>query len=810
MHISYRWLGRHVDLTGISPQKVVEDLTLSTAEVEGLTRFLPHLSKTVVGHVVQRDKHPDADKLSVCKVDVGTSELQQIVCGAPNVAAGQKVCVALSGTELPGDVKIKKSKIRGVESNGMICSERELGLGDEHDGIWVLPASAHVGKPVAEELGFDDWVIEIDNKSLTHRPDLWGHRGLAGEIAAMHGLALKPLSFEMPATGNARPYPVRIETVGCSRYLALPLDGVAAKRSPDWLRALLFAVGQRPIDVLVDVSNFVMLDIAQPNHVFDRSRLSPEGIVVRNARSGETMKTLDGIERKLTVSDMLITSGGNPVALAGVMGGEGSKVEAGTRSLLLEVAAFHPGTVRKASQRLALRTDSSARFEKSLDPTLPLKAAAHFVHTLKELAPELSLPAPITDVGEWKDPARTIRLRTERVRALLGADITDARISSILASLSFGVKGSGGTLEVQVPSARATKDITIEQDLVEEVGRIHRYGNIPEQVLVANIAPPPRDARWKRRMMVRAIQDRLSGAARFHETMSYSFVGDELLAQLGETNPHVAVVNPVAEGFSKIRRSVMPSVLAAAAANRRHRADVHLFEIGKGYLPEHANEYGEPREVHECALVLCSAPPAKDARFDDNALLRLRGIVDDLVRALRLLPIAWTIDATPFSWAHPRMALVGSAGDEGQQVARLAALEPKVRRTLGLTGELESDAACALLSIDALLQCTPREGGYTPIPKFPAVKVDVAIATASATNSGALVAAIEKSGKGLVRGVELFDLYTGDRLGPDRKSLAYHVDLASDQKTLSEAEVQKFLERLERELTALGAELRKV
>jgi phenylalanyl-tRNA synthetase beta chain len=811
MHISYRWLGRHVDLAGISPQRVAEDLTLSTAEVEGLERFLPHLSKIVVGSVVERAKHPDADKLSVCRVDVGLGELQTIVCGAPNVAAGQKVGVALPGTDLPGDVKIKKSKIRGVESAGMICSERELGLGDEHHGIWVLPAEARVGKPVAEELGLDDWVIEIDNKSLTHRPDLWGHRGIAGEIAAMHLRKLKPLSFEMPPTGNGQPFPVRIESKGCSRYIAVPIDGVSARRSPDWLRALLFAVGQRPIDLLVDVSNFVMLDLGQPNHVFDRGHLSPEGILVRNARSGETMKTLDGVERKLTTGDMLICSGDEPVALAGVMGGEGSKVAEGTRTLLLEVAAFHPATVRRTSQRLGLRTDSSARFEKSLDPTLPMKAAAHFVHLLKELEPALALPAPITDVGTWKDSARTITLRTERVRDLLGADVSDTEIADILQRLGFGVKGHAGELEVGVPSARATKDITIEQDLVEEVGRIHRYGSIPEAELIASIAPPPRDEAWTRRMLVRKLQDRLAGGARFRETLSYSFVGDEMLAKIGDANePHVSVINPVAEGFSKVRRSVMPSLLAALAFNRRQRDVVKLFEIGKGYLPEHANERGEPREVHELGLVWATPPTAKDARFDASCFARLQGAVEDLVASAGFDRVRWSrCDRAP-RWAHPGRALEGRVDESGPVIATLAALEPRLAKNLGLAGELASDAACALVSIDALLAAPRAKSSFTPIPKFPPVKVDIAVAVAKETPSGTLVTAIEKSGKGLVSSVELFDLYTGDSVGAGKKSLAYHVLLQSDAKTLTEQEVHKFLERVERALHEIGAELRKV
>lgn len=812
MHISYRWLARHVDLHGISPQRVADDLTLSTAEVEGLERVLPQLSDVVVGHVVKREKHPDAEKLSYCQVDVGGAETLGIVCGATNVAAGQRVAVAKIGTTLPGDVKIKKSKIRGVESCGMICSERELGLGDEHDGIWVLPADALVGQPVAAALGVEDWVIEIDNKSLTHRPDLWGHRGIAGEIAAMHLRQLKPLQLELPPTLRGTPFPVRIESKGCARYVAVPIDGVAPGRSPDWLRLLLLAVGQRPIDLLVDLSNFVMLDLGQPNHVFDRTRLSPEGIVVRNARAKETMRTLDGVVRALTTDDMLICSGDEPVALAGVMGGEGSKVAPETRSLLLEVATFQPATVRRTAQRLALRTDSSARFEKNLDPTLPAKAAAHFIHLLREMQPGLVLPAPATDAGDWTDPARTIQLRGDRVRARLGIDVSDTEIADILKRLGFGVERSNEELSVRVPSARATKDISIEEDLVEEVGRIHRYGNVPEQTLVSEIAPPSRDAAWQRRMLVRVVQDRLAGAARFHETLSYSFVPDEMLARLKLSDvDHVAVVNPVAEGLSKIRRSVLPSLLVALEGNRRHHAEVRLFEIGKGYRPEQANVRSEPLEVHELALVWAAPPLAKDARFDAGRFSHLQGVIEDLVHSSDREPISWSpcAQGSAPTWANPGRCLVGRFAADGPVVATLAALEPGLARALGLSGELASDVACAELSIDALLAGPVKKPGYKPIPKFPGVKVDLAAAVAQNALAGEIAAAISLAGKGLVESTELFDVYAGPNLGPGRKSLAFHVLLQSPTRTLTDHDVAKFVERVEREIQTLGGELRK-
>lgn len=812
MKLSWRWLGRHVDLEGLTPEGVAEDLTLSVAEVEGLEPFCPALEVVTVGHVVERERHPDADKLSLCKVDVGGGEPLQIVCGAPNVRQGLKVAVAQIGTVLPGDLKIKKSKIRGVESRGMICSERELGLGEEHDGIWELPDDAPVGRPVAESSPAVDWVIEIDNKSITHRPDLWGHRGIAAEIAALHRRALKPLETGLPATGSGAPFPVRIEAAGCARYVALPLSGARVEKSPEWMRWLLLAVGQRPLNVLVDVSNFVMLDLGQPNHLFDARRLSPEGIVVRGARSGETMTTLDGFERALEPQDLLISSGDAPVALAGIMGGEPSRVEDDTTELLLEVAAFDAVTVRRTSARLGLRSDASARFEKSLDPHLPLEAAGHLVRTLQAIQPDVTLPAPPTDEGAWSDPSFELPLRPERVRAILGLEIADGDIEDILTRLGFGLRRAEGSLQVRVPAPRATKDVRLEEDLIEEVGRVWRYGNIPARALVGELVPPERDGVWRRRMLVRSVEDRLAGGARFHQTISQSFLPDAVLATLGELEaPHVEVVNPVAEGLSRLRRSVVPSLLELLVGNRRHRRDVRLFEVGKGYLPERANEAGEPAEVHEVGLVWAGVPAPAGARFDDNLPARLQGTLEDLVRALGLAALAWD-RAEPKglpSWAHPGRALEGRWGPGGGRAALLAPLEPGLVRALALEGELASEVAVAVLDVDALLAAPARAAQHRPIASHPGIKLDVALALPSEVPARTALEAIERSGKGLVAGAELFDVYSGDKLGAGSKSLAWHVTLQAADRTLSDKEGQKFLARLEREARSLGGELRK-
>jgi phenylalanyl-tRNA synthetase beta chain len=848
MFISFRWLSRHVDLAGVSARDLARDLTLQTAEVEGVQPFAPALADVVVGHVLSREKHPDADKLGICKVDLGPlnedGEPYQIVCGAPNVGPGQLVAVARIGTHLPvqdgepGETfKIKKSKIRGVESCGMICSERELGLGDEHDGIWVLPYASEghadlIGLPVADALGsidgHYDWIIEIDNKSLTHRPDLWGHRGIAGEVAAIRGIELKPIATELPAFGDAEPVSVKVETPGCSRYLGIAIDGLRNGKSPEWMRHLLLATGQRPIDLFVDISNFVMLDMAQPNHLFDRGTLGAEGILVRDAKAGETIQTLDGEERKLTPDDLLITSGGCGVALAGIMGGEGSKVREGTTSLLLELATFDPIRVRKTSARLGLRSDSSARFEKSLDPTLPMKAAAHMLSLLLELQPDLVLPAPPAEDGSWSDPACQVDLRPARARAVLGLDegqLSNERIESMLQSLGFGVAVVGDHFTIDVPSARSTKDIGIEEDLIEEVGRVFRYDRIPERRLVAELAPVARD---ERRYLVRKIADRLAGGAEFHETMSYSFLAESLTANLGIADaPCVRVKNPAAEGLERIRRGVAPSLIGLVRGNLRRVAgdggDLRLFEIGKGYLPELASgDALEPKEIHEAALLLArpGATSGDPADFAASALFRLKGVVGDLLVHLeRALPdrdgasgLVWACpdeDSAFEPFCHPGKTMVARAAGSDMILALVSELEPGVAAALGLDGDEICDVAFATVSIDALVAAPKQALVHRPLPRFPGVKVDVALALDEATAASDVERALVQSGKGLVKDLELFDLYMGPNVGEGKKSLAWHVLLQSDQKTLGEKDMNKFLKRVEGAAGRLGGELRR-
>ena len=649
----------------------------------------------------------------------------------------------------------------------------------------------------------------IDFEITANRPDCLSVIGLAREAAAAYGLPLQLPDRTMPPAGQLQTIDITIEDPElCPRYCAQVFEVRSTGGSPAWLQERLEAAGVRSISPIVDVTNYVMLEMGQPTHAFDLARLAGRALRIRRAKAGEKIRTLDGVERALVPEDMLICSGDEVVAIAGVMGGEGSKVTPETRALLLEAACFHPTRVRRTATRLGLRTDASARFEKNLDPTLPAKAAAHLVNLLRALQPGITLPRPAGDAGAWQDPATRVALRPERVRAVLGAPLPDAQIERYLTALELGVQ-KGSPWSIAVPSARATKDLRIEEDLIEEVGRLHGYGNIADQPLVAPLAPAPFD---ERRELVRALQDRLSGAAVFHEAMTYSFHESAAAERLGIADePHVRIVNPQIEGLDRVRRSVAPSLLARLVHNRRLGAEVRLFEIGKGYEPEHASERGEPRERHECALVWLAPRPPKDARFDASVFARLQGVVEDALRAVGRPVAAWRrCAATEIDpWAHPGRAVVSDHAGSPEPIAWMAALEPEIQARLGLEGELDGEVAVARIDLDHLLAVPAEKTRFRPLPRFPSVKVDVAVSVPEDLEAGKVAVALKGAGKGLVEACELFDLYRGSNLGPGKKSLAYHVVLQAADRTLGEADAAKFLARVERAVAELGGELRK-
>jgi phenylalanyl-tRNA synthetase beta chain len=805
MKLSLRWLQRHVDLSGIEPKRILADLTMSTAEIEGLTQFGAGLECLVVGHVRTREKHADADKLSVCQVDLGhpatgSGGVVQIVCGAPNVAAGQRVVVIRPGDSLPeqggkGALKIKVGKIRGVESHGMICSEAELGLSDDHDGILVLPADAPIGARFVDVLPVQDQVLEIDNKSINHRPDLWGHYGFARELAAIYGRELRPACAPqaLPATGAQVAVQIDDKT-GCARYCGLVIDGVTAGKSPPELRWQLAAVGQRAISLPVDLTNWVMLDLGQPMHAFDARHVGAGPIRVRRAKAGESLTTLDGQPRKLNEQDLLICSGDHPEALAGIMGGAGTMVEAGTTRLFLESASFHAATIRRTSMRLGLRTDASARFEKAQDPANAELAVHHFLHELQRWCPTAQAAGPLVDPAGFRYQPKVVTLRRQRLHQKLGLELADEQVTAILTSLQFGVQVVEVGFEVAVPSFRATKDIAIEDDLIEEVGRMFRYDNIPERPLHGTVAPPPRTEELflARRLVEVACTD-----LGFHEVYNYSFVPDALLAACGAGgHAYMQVQNPVAPDVRRIRRHVLPSLLASAAPNLRQHTEVRLCEHGKGYHAEMSDEDQLPHEVREFAFVL-------SRRDGEHPFGELREAVASLLLRLGYPAVVQRVwHGTDQPWVHPSRAV--AIDRDGSPVGYVAHLHPGIAKAM----DLPVTTAIACLDVRALQANGRRIARYQAVPTFPVLPVDVALLVDEGTQVAAVAEFLRSTGRKLVRDVVLFEVYRGERLPAGKKSLNFTVTLGADDRTLTDEDEAKYLGKVREQAASLGAELR--
>jgi phenylalanyl-tRNA synthetase beta chain len=807
MKLSLRWLSRHVDLTGVEPRQILADLTMSTAEIEGLERFGDGLEPLVVGHVRKREKHPDADKLSVCQVDLGSAGgVVQIVCGAPNVAAGQRVVVVKPGETLPasggkGALKIKASKIRGVESNGMICSESELGLSNEHDGILVLPPDTPIGARFVDVMPVQDWVFEIDNKSINHRPDLWGHYGFARELAAIYGRELRPAvePLSLPAKGKAVAVEIQ-DKEACPRYCGLLIDGVTTGPSPHELRWLLASVGQRAINLPVDVTNFVMLDLGQPMHAFDARHVGDGPVRVRRAKKGEKITTLDGQARALDAEDLLICCGDRPEALAGIMGGAGTMVVAaegadgGTTSLFLESANFKAAVVRRTSMRLGLRTDASARFEKAQDPANAELAVHAFLAALQRYCPTAQAAGPLVDPAGFVYAPKAIRLRRRRLALKLGLALEDDKVAQILRSLQFGVTVDAEGFLVEVPSFRATKDIAIEDDLIEEVGRMHRYDNIPERPLVGTVAPPPRNEEL---FLARRIVEIACLEVGCSEAYNYSFVPDDVLTSVGAgEHAYARVGNPVAPEITRMRRHVLPSLLASARLNLRHVGDVLLVEHGKGYHAEMKDEHGLPHEVREIAFVWSRASgehPFGELREAVRHLLLRVGYPVELTRA-------WHGSDQP--WMHPGRAV--AVDRDGSPVGCIAHLHPGVAKALSLP----ATTAVASLDVRALHANGRRITRYQPVPTFPGLPVDVALLVDEASEVHAVAEFLRGVGRKLVRSVELFEVYRGERLPGGKKSLNFTVTLGAEDRTLTDADEAKFLGKVREQAATIGAELR--
>ena len=781
MLISLQWLGRHVDLEGVDVDELARRFTLNVAELEEVHHVGAAAAACVVGLVLEAAPI-EGTHLRACRVDVGAGEPRSIVCGAPNVAAGQRVPVALPGVRI-GELDIAERKVRGHLSQGMICSERELDLGDDHAGILTLAGDPAPGTPLGEVLPVEDTLLEIDNKSLTHRPDLWGHRGIAREVAAILGRSLTPLDLSVDFT-DSRPLTLRVDApIACPRYSAATLDGVTIRPSPAWLRYLLHRVGTRAINNVVDATNFVMLDLGNPLHAFDRRELGGDAIVVRHAAEGETFTTLDGVERSLLPSDLLIGDTERGVALAGIMGGENSEIRDDTTSVVLESANFNASVIRLTSVRLGLRTESSARFEKSLDPRLAEDAARSFCRLLRELDPAVRVTSAFMDVAEPMNPSPVVELRVDRVQRKLGVSLGADRITDMLRRLEFGVEpsGDGAALRVTVPTFRATKDVGIEADLVEEVGRSYGYDNIPPQPASVTLGKPHPN---HQKQFERAVRIHLSQAASLDEVMTYSFGFEPLLERIGAAHDaRVFVDNAITVELPALRSHLGPNLLGVLEDNARRADRLGVFELGRVFRPaEPDTEHGLPVQPVSLGAIVADTGVGDDP--EAALFFRLVGVVAGLARAVGRPALTVQQGGVDLPWAHPaRQACLLL---DGAVIGSIAEVHPVTLTQL----DVNHRAALLELDLDAWRAAAPTPVSYAQTSRYPAVFRDFAVVVDESVRAGAVRAAIEAADPARVREVAFQSAYRGKGLEQGQKSLAWSVTFAREDGTLNEPEVR--------------------
>lgn len=801
------WLAELVD-HGLGAEELAERLTAAGVKVEAIHRIgapdtPENASALRIGKVLEAGRHPDADRLSVCVVDVGDGEPKQIVCGAPNVRAGLTVAVSLPGALLPGaDKPLKKAKLRGVESNGMILSGRELELSDDHDGIMELDDTLVAGTPLREALPLSETVLEFELPA--NRPDLLGVWGIAREVATVTGAPLQDPDTTMPAATGTDTVDERlsIEVVDrdlCPRYMATVLTGVTMGSSPDWMQRRLEAAGMRAISNVVDVTNYVMLLTGQPLHAFDLANLSGQAIVVRRAGAGEPIVTLDGVERTMTDDMLAICDAERPAVVAGVFGAQFAEVSDTTTDIALEAATFVGSNILATSWGLGLRTESSRRFEKGLSRELPAVGTAIACRLLVEHCGATLVPG-IHDVHDVDPPVAPITVRHARAAAILAMDVDTNRSADILRSLGCEVEEGADRHVVTVPYWR-TRDLEREIDLIEEIGRHVGYDDIAAEL--------PRLVARAKRTPEQALRDRLGRLAAdlgFSEAITLHFVpeadADRLL--LPADDPRRAVVriaNPLSEEVAVMRRSLLPGLLRAAARNQAHQLPAgRLFEIGRTYAPAPAGMADE----REWIVGLMFGRPARDGWRGDlpvTDFFAAKGVVDALARAGRVTP-DYVSATNPYG--HPGKQATLTTGDA--KLGWVGELHPEVLRAFDVRGPV----AAWGLDLAALVAAAPADRpAFRDILQVPGSTRDLAIVIDVERSAAEILAVARSAGGNLVRDARIFDRYEGGQVPDGKVSIALRLTIAAADRTLTDDEIARPVARVADRLAAeFGAELR--
>lgn len=811
MKVSLNWIKEFMDIPPkYSAAQLAELLTLRTCEVEAHEDEALKFANMVIGKVLAIRPHRNADKLRLVDTDIGGKTVQ-IVCGGENLEAGMLIAVALPGALVKwhgeGElVELKEAKIRGEASYGMICAEEEIGLAPltPRNGITIANLVCHgvaqegkPGIPLAKGLGLNDVIFDIDNKSLTHRPDLWGHYGMAREFAAFLGKKLKPFVARNPVVEKGPKVKIEMQKREiAARFLSTIITGIKIEPSLAWMQTRLRAIGMRPVNNIVDVTNFVMHELGHPMHAFDRRVISNDTFVIRFARENEVIETLDHKKRQLSQEDALVTNGEKALGIAGVMGGLNSEVKHDTTEIILEAAAWNPVMIRKTATRHALRSDAAQRFEKSLDPEITGIAFHRACELILKICEGAHLAGPTTDVYPDKQKIRklaAVSLNLDRVNRKIGAQISQQKAAAHLKALEFGVKrGKKGELKVTIPTFRATKDINIEDDLVEEIARMHGYEKIAPALPSLPIRLPQEN---RERILKHAARQIFSLGLGFIETNHYSFYGKaEIRKAALPEELHLKLDNPLTEDQTHLRISLLPNMLKSAALNLYHRKNFKLYEIGRTYIK--TGEYF-PREEKFIGAIVASAEK-KSAELFYDALGALETFLEKFGAKVEMVVIE-----NPPPYAHPSVCAAAKA--DGQKIAAVFEIHPRILKNFGI----EKTQVAAFEINFTKLVAAGREGHiYHPLPQFPGIEIDVSVLVSKKTPAKEIHELIAKCDHALIANLKLIDAFEHESFGRDKKSLTFRVLLQSPDRTLADSEMKIVQERIFSALRQSGFAIR--
>ena len=776
MYISINWIKDFVNLDGVDIDKLIYKFTMSTAEVEGITKYGQDISGVIVAKILSVENVENSKKLHKLMVDTGKEKLQ-VICGAPNVKEGAKVVYAQVGSVVQGQ-KIGQATLAGQISNGMCLSEKELGISDDHSGIIILDDDAKLGEDIKNIIPIDDVVYEVDNKSLTNRPDLWGHYGIAREIAAITKRELKPLDIENLALYNdLEKLSIGVEAQDdeqlCLRFSAMRVENVTKKQASWKMKVRLYYCGMRSINLLADMTNYIMLELGQPMHAYDNRKVSC--VEVKTLKKDSEFTTLDSQVRKLDKGTLMIYNDKEPVGIAGVMGGLASEIVDDTTTLFLESANFNAVTIRKTASKLDLRTDAAARYEKTLDPELTELAIARFIKLLKEEDKDIKITSSFSDVYIQKYPHITIKLDKDYIDRSIGKVLPMENIVTTLKNLEFGVKLDGDNLTVDVPSFRATKDVSQKADIIEEIARIYGYDNIEAKTNLWRVSPVAKDPV---RELEYSAKELLASKYGMNEIHSYVWYNTELNQELGiKVEDNLKIVNGIVRLDNTLRREMAPTMLYAINKNLKYMPECRVFEIGRTF--EYHFDGKEAKEYKVLGLAVASC---KDT--EKNLAYEVKSMIDSIVKINKNLDVEYkNVNDVKSNWMHPINTF--EIDVDNKNLGYISVVHPKIKDAINSKASI----VVAELRIDTLGEILKRDISYKEVSKYQTVNFDLSLIVDKDTKYSEIEKVIKDSNMKFLMEYSLVDIYENEEKLAGKKTITIRFTIGSYTDTLTKEQI---------------------